>query len=94
MTAPLTSKLEGDGCLYAWLGAAPLPFIRGGVARPDIRRAGARVGDERSVFGAAVASRQPRFRLIRGGVVRLSFQRICLVAGVLAEAGYRGHGCI
>ena len=70
-------------------GSAQLRFrlIRGGVARPDIRGAGARVVDERSAFGAAVASRQPRFRLIRGGVIRLSFQRICLVAGVPAEVG-------
>ena len=87
MTASLTSKSEGDDCLYAWLGTALFLDIRGRAARPVIRRASARVGEGWSVLGAAVASRQPRFRFIRGGVRRLIIQRLGLVAGVLAEVG-------
>ena len=71
MTASLTSKSEGDDCLYAWLGTALLLDIRGRAARPVIRRACARVGEGWSVLGAAVAPRPPHFRFIRGGVRRL-----------------------
>ena len=73
MTAPLTSKLEGDGCLYAWLGTAPFLDFQGGAARPVIRRASARVGEGWSVLGAAVAPRPSHFRFIRGGVRRLVY---------------------
>ena len=73
MTASLTSKSEGDDCLYAWLGTALFLGIRGRAARPVIRRAGARVGEGWSFLGAAVASRPPHFRFIRGGVRRLVY---------------------